>query len=118
MPDTSAIIQQVTLLHQLIASRHKNDRTTSGIQRLNVFMTELKSVGIIDGIDVGGHKGRYFLIDGSSWVKACKNLKHLESPNFVLWEESAFFSLLEQLISTPDKSHAARTLNRKHAAHT
>jgi hypothetical protein len=118
MHNTHTHIHNFTSLHQLIVSRHKHDSSASGIQQLNIFMTELKSRGIIDGIEVGGHKGKYLLFDGDSWLRACRHTKYFEAPSFVMWEESAFFALLEKLITMGEKSHKTRVLPGKHVAHT
>jgi hypothetical protein len=118
MSNTHNIMHNFMSLHQLIISRHKHDRSANGIQQLNIFMAELKSRGIVDGIEVGGHKGKYFLFDGDSWLHACRHIKCFEAPNFVMWEESAFFALLEKLITTGEKSHKTGVLARKHVTHT
>jgi len=118
MPNTNTIMHNFNSLHQLIISQHKHVRSTSSIQQLNTFMDHLKCCGIIDGIEVGGYKGKYFLFDGDSWLRACRHVKYFAAPNFVMCEESAFFALLEKLVATGGKSHKTRISAQKHLTHT
>ena len=99
MSDVKNVMQNIEFLHDLIVLQHRDKKNIPRIKRLNTLMSNLKGVGIIEGADFNGHKGRYLLIEGSSWFNACKLFKHNGVPNFVIWEENDFFSFLKEQIT-------------------
>jgi len=117
MSDTNSIEHDFASLQELIISKHKYDHSTAGLKQLNTFMEDIKSRGIIDGIEVDGQKGKYLLFAGDSWLRACRHIKLFKAPQFVMWEESAFFEMLEKLVTAGVKSNKKRVLTRKHITH-
>jgi hypothetical protein len=86
---------------------------TTGIEKLNMFVANLKSVGLIEGMALNGSEGRYFLIDGVSWEKACHRLGESIAPSFIVWEESSFFEFLKSRFITRAKfNQIKKTANR------
>ena len=51
-----------------------------------------------------GMSGRYFMIDGNPWCRAIRRLKATAVPNYVIWEETDFFSCLDSLLTVLSKS--------------
>ena len=110
MSNVHTVMHNIESLHDLIVRQHKDKKNTSRIERFNTFMSHLESVGMIEGADLNGHKGRYLLIEGSSWFNACKSLRNNGIPNFVIWEENDFFAFLKAQItnSATQRSTPAR----------
>jgi len=77
MSKRGSATQSITSLHKLILSQRKKRGNSESIKQLNAFVAELKNVGLVDGIERNGEKGRYFLIDGLSWEAACQRLGKL-----------------------------------------
>lgn len=97
------IIDRILSLHQHIITLHRNFGDDRVLKKIDDFMLGLQNVGLLEGIEVNGKKGRYFLIDGKSWNEARKKIKIEADPNFVIWEESEFFSFLDSLLLKPLK---------------
>ena len=109
MSNVENVMKNIESLHDLIVRQHKDKKNTTKIKRFNAFMSNLKSVGMIEGADFNGHKGRYLLIDGYSWFSACKLLKNNVVPNYVIWEENDFFSFLKAQIINPVSQNTKST---------
>ena len=101
MSDVDDVMENIESLHDLIVRQHKSKKNQAQIKRFNAFMSNLKGIGMIEGANFNGHKGRYLLIEGPSWFRACKLLQHNGTPNFVIWEENDFFSFLKDQIANP-----------------
>ena len=101
MFDKEDIMARIMSLDQLILSQQKGGRNSLSLRRLRNLLESIKGVGMVQGPALDHGNGRYFLIDGASWQKACKELKHSITPNFIMWEETDFFSFLESLLKGP-----------------
>lgn len=86
-------------------SQQARTRNPEGIEKLNRFVTDLKSVGLIEGISLNGRVGRYFLIEGQSWNKACCRLGETAEPSFIAWHENDFFDFLKSRFINVSKQH-------------
>lgn len=95
-------MQKILSLDKLIISQQKTSNNPTGLKRLQDLIDIIKGVGMIEGANIDHKDGRYFLIDGSSWQKACKELHQPITPNFIMWEESEFFLFLESLLKKSD----------------
>jgi len=82
-------------LHDRIALRYRHDKRSVDLRRIDRFMTNLKRVGFVKNIGSNGKEARYFLIEGRSWQKACRQLHATVTPSFVLWAEAEFLAFLE-----------------------
>jgi len=90
--------------------QRKRNVNSKGIERLNKFVSNLKGIGLIEGVALNGRKGRYFLIDGHSWNNACRRLGGSAAPSFIAWEETDFFEFLKSQFMTRDKTKASKNL--------
>ena len=91
------IMEKILSLDQLIISQQK--KNAPALKKFDKLIQNIRGVGLIEGIEYNGkNEGRYFLIDGASWQKACQELHQTIIPNFIMWEEADFFSFLESLI--------------------
>jgi len=106
MSKHGSITQSITALHKLILSQRNRHANSEGIKQLNAFVAELKNVGLVDGIELDGEKGRYFLIDGLSWETACQRLGRSVAPSLIAWEESEFFEFLKSGFMAKSKPDA------------
>ena len=113
MSKNGNIIQDIVTLHNMIVSQRKKQMNPEGLKQLNMFVSDLKSVGLIEGIALNGGKGRYFLFDGHSWNSACHRLGRSATPNFVAWEEADFFEFLKSQFVALGKSQADKKLTGK-----
>jgi hypothetical protein len=87
-------------IDQMISTQ-KNNENPVRVKLLYSLIETIKNVGMIQWTGLGKNNGRYFLIDGASWLKACGELKQPITPNFILWEETEFFSFLESCVRNP-----------------
>ena len=76
----------------MIMLQRKKHINSEGIERLNKFVSDLKGVGLIEGMALNGRKGRYFLIDGHSWENACQRLGRSVAPSFIAWRKQIFLN--------------------------
>ena len=97
------VMDKILSLDQLIVSQQKGSPNSSGLKRLHNVLENIKSVGMVEGPVLDHDDGRYFLIDGASWLQTCDELKHMITPNFIMWEETDFFEFLESLLMNSDK---------------
>ncbi len=98
MSHENTVIDRILSLHQHIITLHRNLRDDRVLKKVDDFMLSLQNVGLLEGIEVNGKRGRYFLIDGKSWNDARRKMEIEAAPNFVIWEESEFFSFLDSLL--------------------
>jgi hypothetical protein len=110
MSDNRNVIQNIISLHNMIMLQRKKNINSEGIERLNRFVSDLKGVGLIEGMALNGRKGRYFLIDGHSWDNACLRLGRSVAPSCIAWEEADFFEFLKSQFMTKGKAQAERKL--------
>ena len=103
MYDKENVMGRILSLDQLIISHQKRSRNSKGLKRLHSLIENIKGVGMVQGPALDHGDGRYFLIDGASWQKACGELKSAITPNFIMWEETDFFTFLESLLLGRDK---------------
>jgi hypothetical protein len=97
------VMSKILSLDQLIISQKKESQNSSGLNRLQSLLKNIKGVGMVQGPVLDHGDGRYFLIDGASWQRVCEELKDKITPNFIMWEETDFFTFLESLLQGPDK---------------
>ena len=95
MSKRNSVTESITSIHKLILSQRAKTSNSKDIMRLNAFVSDLKNVGLVEGIELNGEKGRYFLIDGLSWQTACQKLGRSVAPSLIAWEESEFFEFLK-----------------------
>ncbi len=98
MSHEHTVIDSILSLHQHIITLHRDLRDDQLLKKLDDFMLGLQTVGLLEGIKINGKRGRYFLIDGKSWNEASRKIKIEAVPNFIIWEESEFFSFLDSLL--------------------
>jgi hypothetical protein len=103
MYDKESVMQKILSLDQLIVSQQKRNRKSIGLRRLRSLVKNIKGVGMVQGASLNHDNERYFLIDGASWQRACEELKHTITPNFIMWEETDFFVFLESLLQGSDR---------------
>jgi len=103
MYDKENVMSKILSLDQLIISQQRRNRNSIGLKRLHRLIENVRGVGMVDGAVLDRGYGRYFLIDGASWQRACKELKHTITPNFIMWEETDFFTFLESMLQGSDK---------------
>ena len=103
MFDKEKVMNRILSLDQLIISQQKGSRNSTGLKRLHSLIENIKGVGMVQGPALDHGNGRYFLIDGVSWQRACEELKYTITPNFIMWEESDFFTFLESLLQGSNK---------------
>lgn len=113
MSDNNNVIQNIISLHNMIISQRTKHINSEGIKKLNMFVSNLKSVGLIEGMALNGSKGRYFLIDGASWENACHRLGESVAPSFIAWEESKFFEFLKSRFMGIEKTNADKKIAGK-----
>ena len=104
MSDNNNVFEKIISLHDMIISQRAKHLNAEGIEKLNMFVSNLKSVGLIEGMTLNSSKGRYFLIDGVSWEDACHKLGESIEPSFVAWEESKFFEFLKSRFMSIEKT--------------
>ena len=110
MFDKENVMGKILSLDQLIISQQKGSRNSTGLRRLHSLIENIKGVGMIQGPALDHGNGRYFLIDGASWQRACEELRSTITPNFIMWEETDFFTFLESLLKRPEKKN---TISKK-----
>ncbi len=103
MFDKENVMNKILSLDQLIISQQKGNRNSQGLSRLHSLIENIRGVGMVQGPALDHGDGRYFLIDGASWQRACEELRDTITPNFIMWEETDFFSFLESLLKGPEK---------------
>ena len=113
MSNNGNITQDIVSLHNTMVSQRKKQINPEGIKQLNTFVSDIKSVGLLEGIALNGGKERYFLIDGHSWDNACHRLGISATPNFVAWGEADFFEFLKSQFVALGKSQANKELAGK-----
>ncbi len=113
MSRKNTAMENIVLLHNRIVNKQKEIRSPEVLERVTNFMAELRCVGMIEGLEMNGRPGRYFLIDGNSWGKACRILKAPAAPSFVIWEEADFFSYLDSFVSALVKPRTGKGLPDK-----
>jgi len=99
-----SVLKAILTLHEHIVARQTECSDPGLIKRIDDFVSELKNVGFVEGLEIGGIRGRYFMIDGNSWCRANRKLKGTAIPNYVIWEETDFFSYLDSLLTVLSKS--------------
>ena len=104
----SRVLKSILTLHEHIVAKQAECSDPALIRRIDDFMSELKNVGLVEGLEIGGIRGRYFMIDGSSWCRANRKLKGTAVPNYVIWEETDFFSYLDSLLTVLSKSKKSK----------
>ena len=97
------VMEKIISLDQLIISQEKENRNSKGLSRFHHIIETIKGVGMVQGPVLGQDDGRYFLIDGTSWQRACMELESTITPNFIMWEETDFFTFLESLLKETEK---------------
>lgn len=100
MFENEEVMQKILSIDQMI-STSKNKENPVRVKLLHSLIETIKNVGMVQWTGLGKSHGRYFLIDGASWQKACEELKQPITPNFILWEEKEFFTFLESLVRNP-----------------
>ena len=115
MSDNNNVFEKIISLHNMMISQRTRHINSDGIEKLNTFVSSLKSVGLIEGMALNGSKGRYFLIDGASWEDACHRLGESIIPSFVAWEESKFFEFLKSQFMNVGKTNGrvSREISRQ-----
>ena len=103
MYDKENVMSRILSLDQLIISQQKRNRNCIGLKRLHSLIENIRGIGMVQGAVLDHGDGRYFLIDGASWQRACAELKNTITPNFIMWEETDFFAFLESLLREADK---------------
>jgi len=98
MSHEHTVIDSILSLHQHIITLYKDSGDDQLLKKVDDFMLGLQTVGLLDGIRINDKGGRYFLIEGKSWYEASRKIKIEVAPNFVVWEESEFFSFLDSLL--------------------
>ena len=98
MSHKHTVIDSILSLHQHIITLHRDFGDDLLLKKVDDFMLSLQTVGLLDGIKINGKGGRYFLIDGKSWYEASQKIKIEAIPNFIVWEESEFFSFLDSML--------------------
>lgn len=98
MSHKNTVIESILSLHQHIICLHRDFGDDQTLKKVDDFMLSLQTVGLLEGIRINGKGGRYFLINGKSWIEASKKIEMEVEPNFVLWEESEFFSFLDSML--------------------
>ena len=96
MPRKSQVMEKILELQDLLVSQDSN---ASSLQRLNMLIANLKTVGLIEGVVLNGEKATYLIIDGESWRDTCQRLHAKGLPNFVMWEEGEFVSFLQSQLT-------------------
>ena len=97
----------------MIMSQRRKHVNSEGIERLNKFVSDIKGVGLIEGMTLNGRKGRYFLIDGHSWENACRRLERPVAATFIAWDEADFFEFLKSQFVSQGKPQADTKLARR-----
>lgn len=105
MSPSNRVLKMILSLHDHLVEKQAECEDQSIIKQIDDFMSELKNVGFVEGLEIAGVRGRYFMIDGSSWCRANRKLKGTAVPNFVIWEETDFFSYLDSLLTVLSKSN-------------
>ena len=100
MSHKKTVIESVLSLHQQIINLHRDYGDDQTLKKVDDFMLSLKTMGLLEGIKINDKAGRYFLIEGKSWIDACKKNKIEAEPNFVIWEETEFFSFMESMLKS------------------
>ncbi len=105
MSHSNRVLKAILSLHEHMEAKLSECEDPGLIKQIDDFMSELKNVGFVEGLEIAGIRGRYFMIDGSSWCRANRKLKGTAVPNFVIWEETEFFSYLDSLLTVLSKSN-------------
>lgn len=116
MTPNHTVIDSILSLHQHIILLHRKYADQELLNKLDDFMLSLQTVGLLDGIHIHGKEGRYFLIEATSWKEVTQRLRINAVPNFVLWEESEFFTFLDSLLK-PLESHDNKILIHAQRGH-
>ena len=98
MSHKQTVIDSILSLQQHIIMLHRDFGDHAVLKKVEDFMLKLDTVGMLDSININGKEGRYFLIDAKSWIQASREMDIDVVPDFVVWEESEFYSFLEHLL--------------------
>jgi ParB-like chromosome segregation protein Spo0J len=93
------IIQNILRLQDVIIMEQKKNGNSKYMKRFDKILDLIKGVGIIDKLVLNGSYGRYLVIDGKSWKGASEELKIKEVPDYVMWEENEFITLLQNQLN-------------------
>lgn len=108
------VLNAIFSLHDHLVGKQEECSNPGLIKQVDDFMSELKTIGLVEGLEIGGIRGRYFMFDGNSWCRANRKLKITAVPNFVIWEETDFFSYLDSLLTVLSKSSKDHNNKVKH----
>ena len=104
MSANKKVLKSIISWHEHMVAEAEECSDPGLLKKIEDFMSELKTIGIVDGLEIGGIQGRYFMIEGKSWFHANRKLKSTAIPNFVIWEETDFFQYLDSLLTVLSKS--------------
>lgn len=105
MSHKQKIVDSILSLQQHIITLHQSCGDNELLKKLDDFMSGLRTVGLLDDININGKEGRYFLIDAKSWLEASKKIGTKAVPSFIIWEESEFFTFLGSLLESSNPKH-------------
>ncbi len=111
MSHKQTAIDSILSLHQHLIALHKKFGNDELLKKVDDFMLSLHTVGMMDGVRINEKEGRYFLIDAKSWLEASRKLGIEAAPDFIVWEESEFFSFLDSLLKPLGSRHKKRLVN-------
>ena len=95
MSRIGSIMKKILVIQRRLVSQKPKRGRCPGLERVNQLMSNIRGVGLIEEMKINGSEGRYLIIDGRSWQRACRGLKMSTAPSFIMWEESEFLSFLE-----------------------
>jgi hypothetical protein len=98
MSNKSVVLGKILSMDKIILSQEQKKHDSSALKKLNKAFELLRNIGLIEGIQMEGRDKRYFLIDGTTWRRACNELNQPSTPNFILWEEADFFTFIENIV--------------------
>ena len=98
MSNKSVIVEKILSMDEIIISQKQKHHDSSALKKMNKAFELLKNIGLIEGIQTEGRDKRYFLIDGTTWKRACNELNQPFTPNYILWEEADFFTFIENIV--------------------
>jgi hypothetical protein len=103
-------VQDISAIHDMIVAHKQHHSHCDCVDKFTDFISKLKTLGMLDGLQMADHSARYFIIDGNSWMKNYSQVKQTHVPFLVLLEEFEFFKMLETILSSfsSDKSAHAR----------
>lgn len=114
MSHNSRVLKAIFSLHEHMVTMQSECTNPELLKQVDDFMSELNNVGLVEGLEIGSLRGRYFMIDGNSWCRAIRKLKATAVPNFVIWEEIDFFNYLDSLLTVLSKSNKNNNHKLKH----